>query len=115
MNYCFYTQWELLQISGSDSASFLNRLLTIRVSDISQQCGAFCFLLNARGQVREAFWLLRKSECEFLALTQTGAQSLQDALDQFIFAEKMELQLKNDLRAFYFSFENQMSQSVVLR
>ena len=103
MNYAHLLSWTLLKIEGKDSTQLLNRLLTISVQGISLGEGSWTFLLSSKGQVEQAFWLLRCNDNQYWALTQTGAEELRLALDYFIFGEQVQLTVEQAYSCFYLS------------
>lgn len=100
----YATSWSCLQIVGPDTVDFLNRLLSIQVASIPTQQGSWAFLLDHRGRVQESIYLLRENQQSFIAVSETDAQALHDALDRFLFAENLNLSLRKDLRCVYSRF-----------
>ncbi|MEE2786482.1 MAG: hypothetical protein VX589_04020 [Myxococcota bacterium] len=81
---------EMLQISGPDTLSFLDRLLTYRIRALQIRQGCRPFLLDARGRIRAAFMCLRRDEniC-WLDVAEGYGGLLVDALDHFHFGERI--------------------------
>ena len=89
----FVSAWTSLKIGGVDCVDFLNRLLTLDIHHLEVGCGSWAFLLDHRGRVVESIFLLREAVDQFIAVSETGADLLYQSLDQFLFAEAIELTL----------------------
>ena len=100
----YVTSWSCLQVVGPDTVDFLNRLLSIQVSSVPNQQGSWAFLLDHRGRVQESIYLLRENQQSFIAVSETDAQALHDALDRFLFAEHLNLTIRKDLQCVYSRF-----------
>jgi folate-binding Fe-S cluster repair protein YgfZ len=87
----FMSAWTSLKISGADGVDFLNRLLTLDIHHLEIGHGSWAFLLDHRGRVVETIFLLREAVDQFIAVSETGADSLYQSLDKFLFAEAIEL------------------------
>jgi folate-binding protein YgfZ len=79
-------------IQGPDGADFLHRVLTCEVRALEPGRLTEAFLLSAQGRIELAFTLLRHEPDRFLAVgdPRLGAR-LRESLDQFLFAERVEL------------------------
>ena len=86
-DHCYVSPWEILSIRGADTMDLLNRLLTLDTKRLEIAQGSWAFLLDHRGQVKQAMWLLKLSIDHFLAISETGGAELADALDMFVFSE----------------------------
>ena len=90
LNQCdhyYVSPWEILSIRGTDAMDLLNRILTLDTKRLEISRGSWAFLLNHRGQVKQAMWLLKLSVDHFLAISETGVAELADAIDMFVFSE----------------------------
>lgn len=85
------TQWLTLEVRGPDAVDLLNRLLTLNLKLLEIGGGDFAFLLDHRGRVQHAFWLIRRAEDVIYLVSETQVSSLQEALDLFIFSERVTL------------------------
>lgn len=82
---------EMLEVSGSDAAVFLHRLLANDVKKLEVGQSQRNLLLSAKGKVVHAFELAREAE-RFLISTPPGsAKRLAAALDMYLFAEKVKI------------------------
>ena len=97
----YITPWSCLHIFGPDTVDFLNRLLSIKVSSIPLQQGSWAFLLDHRGRVQESIYLLREDTQSFIAISEIDIQTLHDALDLFLFAEDLNLNILTDQQCIY--------------
>lgn len=88
---CYVSSWEVLLITGSDAPDLLNRILTLNVKKLEPGQGSWAFLLDHRGQIKQAMWLLKRSDHHFLAISETGLEELSEAIDLFIFGEDVQL------------------------
>ena len=110
---CTYVSpWETLSIQGVDAVDLLNRLLTLDTKRLEINQGSWAFLLDHRGQVREAMWLIKASAQHFLAISETGADSLAESLDMFIFSEDVALTHLKDYVCLYLSERSEQSSVV---
>lgn len=79
-------------VQGPDGADFLHRVLTCEVRALEPGRLTEAFLLSAQGRIELAFTLLRHETDRLLAVgdARVGAR-LRQGLDQFLFAERVEL------------------------
>ena len=110
--YYFISPWKCLEITGPDSVDFLNRLLTIDVRQLALGRGSWAFLLDHRGRVAEALFLLRVTEQEFMAISETGVESLHDSLELFFFSESLSLTIHQQYQCMYLTTEPEDEDSV---
>jgi folate-binding protein YgfZ len=79
-------------VQGPDGADFLHRVLTCEVRGLEPGRVTEAFLISAQGRIELAFTLLRHESDRLLAVgdARVGAR-LRQSLDQFLFAERVEL------------------------
>ncbi len=77
-----------LELSGSDAASFLNRLLTFAVHEIDVGAGCRPFMLDSRGRILLAFECLRVDDDRFIVDAIAGhGEAVSSRIDMFHFGE----------------------------
>lgn len=111
-NLYYETAWKGLVIEGADASDFLNRLLSLRISSLELGQSSLAFLLDHRGSVREAFYLIRTHQDRFIAVSETGAESLYEALDFYFFAESLSLTVAANQTYIYMSALHELPQTV---
>ncbi len=82
----------VLVAEGSDTATFLNRLLTYSIDGLEENRGCRPFLLNARGRIIAVFACLRVGPNRFLLEAEEAQlHTIQESLNMFHFAEDFRL------------------------
>ena len=94
------TEWNVLQVEGSEATDLLNRILTLNVQLLESGEGDWAFLLNHKGRIQHVFWLVKESSARYYAICEHDVSSLLDAIDMFIFSEDVHLS-PSDLRCIY--------------
>ena len=89
------TEWTVLCLSGSDITDLLNRLLTLNVGLLDDGKGDWTFLLNHRGRIQHAFWLVKANSDCYYAIGEQSLVSLIDSIDMFVFSEDVTLTLSS--------------------
>lgn len=83
--------WGVVEVTGRDRATFLHAMLSNEVKSLApgQGCAATLLDIHGKVQVIAAVWVL---EDRILLATPPGmAEKLQEALDRYLFAEKVSL------------------------
>ncbi len=104
--YCV-SAWDALEVSGQDSQDLLNRILTLDVKQLESGEGSWAFLLDHRGRVLESMWLLKRTPELWIAVSETGAESLGVSLDHFVFGERVNFRPLSDHSCVYLSWSGQ--------
>jgi folate-binding protein YgfZ len=111
------TRW--VSLEGPDARDFLHRLTTARAHAMNPGDGALACFLNAQGKIRAVFTLWCLEENHFGLEVPAGAdgrfhRELLAAIDQYTFAEKMNLSdIPDDKFACAWIFPNPAEDSAV--
>jgi len=86
----------IVEVTGDDAATFLQRQLTVDVLDVSQDRAQFGAYLNPKGRVIANFILAKNENVFFFVLNKELAQHLADRLKIFVFRDKINITAKTD-------------------
>ncbi len=87
----------ILQISGKDCHSFLNRITTIKPQRLQANQATLCFILDSKGNVEVAFDLLKKKDGQsyYLQCASSALEKIKKIFDFYLFAEDFKLEVLN--------------------
>ncbi len=87
----------LIEVSGIDAATFLQRQLTVEVLEISPKCSRLGAYLNPKGRVICNFILVMRKDSYCLVVDRSLAEVLLKRLKMYIFREKINIDIRPDL------------------
>jgi folate-binding protein YgfZ len=87
----------ILQISGKDCHSFLNRITTIKPQRLQANQATLCFVLDSKANVEVAFDLLKKKDGQayYLQCATSALEKIKKIFDFYLFAEDFKLEVLN--------------------
>ncbi len=90
--------WQLLRVSGSDAASYLQTQLTSDVQALQPGQAQRSALTDRKGHLQAEFWLYRTSDQVLILVEASQAERLYSHLEGFHFVEDLSLQFESDLQ-----------------
>jgi folate-binding protein YgfZ len=84
-------RWGVLELTGADRVSFLNGMVSNDVKRLAPGQGAAAAFLDARGRVQALLTVLAEADRHLVLLPGGTAAKTRDALENFHFAERVEI------------------------
>lgn len=92
--------WQLLQVSGSDAASYLQTQLTSDVQALKPGQAQRSALTDRKGHLQAEFWLYRTADQVLILVETCQAERLYAHLEGFHFVEDLSLKFETELQLF---------------
>lgn len=94
------SQISVIEVSGDDSASFLQRLLTSDISEVTPNQSQFSAFLNPKGRVIANFLLTMRNGRFYIVVAEELADSLVNRLRLYVLRTKVNINVESGLSFF---------------
>ena len=101
-NFNLFTlnQIRVIEVSGDDSASFFQRLLTSDISEVTENQSQFSALLNPKGRVIANFLLIMRKDRFYIVVAKELVDSLVKRLRHYVLRAKVNINVEPGLGFF---------------